>query len=407
MSDHIRLSKRSSAWWGPPRKFDPRFEERKISWLELFYDLVYVIAISKITHHLGAHISLAGFLEYACFFILIFWGWLNGSLYHDIHGSSGLRTRLMTLWQVMIIAAVSISITQTSDKSFANTTVAFMVMQFFITYLWWSVGFYDKEHRKYNRPYTILYLAAFALLGLSLVLPQGSVRFILPVVILFNYLPPFISQQLLRRSSLDLSLSSSMSERLGLFTIIVLGEVVLGVVNGISQVPQLDLAAWIKFALSISIVFMLWWLFFTLTSNREVKKGFVRASLLEILFIPTLMALGLMAASFTHFFEAVADPGHPGISLYKLFGFALAAFLTGISLMMGMLEYPDVVKLIKKRVRGSLLFTAFIFLGFVLLNIEMPPLYFLLCIIIILIAETWYLNSLYYSLGIEEGKDEK
>jgi len=406
MSNHMRLSKRSSAWWGPPRKFDPRFEERKISWLELFYDLVYVIAISKITHHLGAHISLAGFLEYACFFILIFWGWLNGSLYHDLHGSSGLRTRLMTLWQVMIIAAVSITITQTSSKSFANTTIAFMVMQLFITYQWWSVGLYDKEHRKYNKPYTILYLVSFALLGLNLFLPQGSAKFILPLVVLFNYLPPFISQRVLRRSSLDLSLSSSMAERLGLFTIIVLGEVVLGVVNGISQVPQLNFIAWIKFALSLTIVFVLWWLFFTLTSNREVKKGFVRASLLEILFIPTLMSLGLMAASFTHFFETVADPVHAAISLYKLFGYSLATFLTGISFMMGMLEYPDVVKLIRKRVRGSLLATAFIFLIFVLLNIPMKPLYFLLTVIVILIAEVYYLNSLYYSLGIEEERKD-
>ncbi len=63
MSNRIRLSPNRSAWWGPPRKFDPNIAERRISWLELFYDLVYVIAISKITHHLGAHISLSGFLE--------------------------------------------------------------------------------------------------------------------------------------------------------------------------------------------------------------------------------------------------------------------------------------------------------------------------------------------------------
>jgi low temperature requirement protein LtrA len=100
----VRFGK-SATWWGPPKKFDPNFQERRISWLELFYDLVYVIAISRITHHLAMHINFEGFLQYACLFILIFWGWLNGSLYYDIHGSEGLRTRLMTLWQVMIIAA--------------------------------------------------------------------------------------------------------------------------------------------------------------------------------------------------------------------------------------------------------------------------------------------------------------
>ena len=40
----MHFGKSASAWWGPPKKFDPHFEERRISWLELFYDLVYVIA---------------------------------------------------------------------------------------------------------------------------------------------------------------------------------------------------------------------------------------------------------------------------------------------------------------------------------------------------------------------------
>src|SRR5881394_290539 len=121
----MQLRTHSSVWWGPPKKFDPHFEERRISWLELFYDLVYVIAISRITHHLTLHMSWPGFIEYGCLFALIFWGWLNGSLYHDIHGNEGLRTRLMTLWQVLIIAALAVTIDQSPGVSYTNTTVVF------------------------------------------------------------------------------------------------------------------------------------------------------------------------------------------------------------------------------------------------------------------------------------------
>ena len=400
-------TKGSPAWWGPPKKFDPRFQERKISWLELFYDLVYVIAISKITQHLGSHISFTGFLEYSYFFMLIFWGWLNGSLYHDLHGTEGLRTRLMTLWQVMIIAALSIAISQTSGKSFAHTTIAFMVMQVYITYQWWAVGIYDKEHRKYNRPYTVLYMISFALLWLSLYLPDSYANLVFPLVILFNYSPPFITTRVLRRSSLDLSLSSSMAERLGLFTIIVFGEVVLGVVNGISIIPGLNFSAWLKFAVSLSIVFSLWWIFFTLTSNREVKKGFIKASMLELLYIPTLMSLGIIAASFTYLFELDINPGIQPGSLYKAFGFALAANLTGIGLIMGLLEYPATVNPIKKRVRASLFVTAVVFFLLALFNIQLDTLYYLLTVLGILIIEIFYLNSLYYNLNISESQLEE
>src|SRR6185295_601951 len=371
---------KTATWWGPPKKFDPHFEERRISWLELFYDLVYVIAISRITHHLAMHMSLEGFLQYACLFILIFWGWLNGSVYYDIHGSQGLRTRLMTLWQVMIISALAVTIDQPSPTWYVNTTIVFMVMQLYITYLWWSVGFYDRSHRRYNRPYTILFLLALALMALSLFVPRPWMKLIAIIVIICNYTPPFIAHRLLRRSSLDLSLSSSMAERLGLFTIIVFGEVVLGVVNGISKVNTLNFSTWLNFALAVSIVFALWWIFFAMTSNRNAKTGFVNATLLELLCIPTLMALGLIAVRFSFLF----DPGSDH-SLNIIFGCAIAAFLVGISLMMGLLEYADIFRPIKGQARFSLLVTALVLVAWSFIDTRLDTLYYLLVVIVVLI----------------------
>jgi low temperature requirement protein LtrA len=46
--------------WGPPKKFDPHFEERRISWLELFYDLV-MLSQFRGSPNLAMHISLVGF----------------------------------------------------------------------------------------------------------------------------------------------------------------------------------------------------------------------------------------------------------------------------------------------------------------------------------------------------------
>ncbi|HUR65734.1 MAG TPA: low temperature requirement protein A [Chitinophagaceae bacterium] len=388
------IKRNTSAWWGAPKKFDTNFEERRISWLELFYDLVYVIAIARITHHLAMHISWAAFLEYAGLFIIIFWGWLNGSLYHDIHGSEGLRTRLMTLWQVMIIAALSVTIEDASDERFEYITIVLMVMQFYITYLWWSVGFYDRSHRKYNLPYTILYLLSLGLMALSLFISPAWLKYIVPLIIVFNYMPPFLSSILLRRSALDLSLSSSMSERLGLFTIIVFGEVVLGVVNGISKADIRLFSTWLNFALVLSMIFSLWWLFFTLISNRVAKKGFVRASLLELLFIPTMVSLGLIASCLTYFF----DPQQHIFSLGDVFGYALANFLICISLMMGLLEYPDTALPIIRPVRISLLCTALVFIAWSVSNIDLGTTYNLLVLLIILILQMIYLNYLYYSL---------
>ena len=54
-------------WWRNSNERNANVEDRKISWLELFYDLVYVIAISKITHNLSLQLNITGFLDYFCY----------------------------------------------------------------------------------------------------------------------------------------------------------------------------------------------------------------------------------------------------------------------------------------------------------------------------------------------------
>lgn len=393
----MSMRQKPSVWWGPPKKFNPAVEDRKISWLELFYDLVYVITISRITHRLGQNLGFVALMEYTALFALIFWGWLNGSLYHDLHGNAGLRTRLMTLWQMMIVAALAVTIGSEDEFIGTATIVVLMAMQLFITYQWWSVGLYDKEHRKYNIPYTVFYLLALGLLALCVLQPQAYSVYIIPAVIVLNYLPPFISSRLLRRHSLDLHLSSSMTERLGLFTIIVFGEVVLGVVNGMNGVQLASLNSLMCFALAITLVFALWWLFFTLISNRNAKKGFVLATLLELLYVPTLVSLGVVAASFSRLIVIDEVAGRLGV----MFGYATGIFLTCIALMMGMLEYPATINPIKRRVRTSLFLCSCVLWVVALFGGLLPVVYYLLLILLLLLIEVYYLNSLYYGLNLD------
>lgn len=393
------LNKKVSIWWGPPKKFSTSQEERRISWLELFYDLVYVIAIARIAHHLSHNMNFEGFLEFICIFTIVFWGWLNGSLHHDLHGNQGLRTRLMMLWQMLIIAALAITLDK-AHGHYAEITVIAMLMQLFITYQWWSVGFYDKSHRRYSRPYIILYLISFSLMGLSLYLPGYWLRFLIPVILLCNYAPPFISHRLLLRSSRSLDLSSSMFERLGLFTIIIFGELVLGVVNGVSEIAHRHLIDWTNFSLAIIVVFSLWWLFFTFVSTREVRKGFDKASLLELLYIPALVSLCTIAACFPSFFTP-----HAAASLQDLSGYAIGAFLFCIVLIMELLVYPAVFDGIKRPMQLSLLLTAMAFLVFTFLNIQLSVTQYLLVVECILITEISYLNYIYYSKLLKEGID--
>ena len=81
---------------------------RTVSFLELFYDLVYVAVVSQAAHHLAEHVSLRGVGEFAVVFALIWLGWINGTLYLELHGREDGRTRTVVFVQmgVLVILAV-------------------------------------------------------------------------------------------------------------------------------------------------------------------------------------------------------------------------------------------------------------------------------------------------------------
>jgi len=48
---------------------------RRVTWLELFFDLVFVAAVAEVGSPLSADYTPAGLFRYAFPFVLIWWGW--------------------------------------------------------------------------------------------------------------------------------------------------------------------------------------------------------------------------------------------------------------------------------------------------------------------------------------------
>jgi len=374
-------------WWGPPKKFSTHVAERKISWHELFYDLVYVIVISKITHYLASHPSASGLLDYGYLFAMTFWGWYNGSMYYDFHGTPGIRTRFMTLWQMVAVGALAVSLDSPPESILFRSTIAIMFLQLFITYLWWSVGIYDKQYRKLNLPHTLWFLVAFMLLIFTFWVPFPYKRIIFWLALVINHLPFALMAKRLKRGSLDFTLSSNMTERLGLFTIIVFGEAILGVINGVSHLFVLDIYVWLCFGLGILIVFALWWLFFSTIADRECKKGMRTANAVSLLYLPTLASLGMVGAAFPALMENdMTKEDYFSSPLRIIFGASIAIFLCCVTAISQYLIYPPEYKKSKKMVQRSLIIIGIVNLLLMFLFSPMPVFYYLLCVFISLMV---------------------
>ncbi|HYZ77635.1 MAG TPA: low temperature requirement protein A [Gaiellaceae bacterium] len=63
-------------WLVPPRLLTrDEIGERHTSWLELFFDLVFVVAITQLSHQLVVDHSAAGFLRFAGLFVPVYVAW--------------------------------------------------------------------------------------------------------------------------------------------------------------------------------------------------------------------------------------------------------------------------------------------------------------------------------------------
>ena len=104
-------------WFRPPRAHGEVIEDRVVSPLELFYDLVFVVLISQIAHTLADDVSWAGVGHFTTVFTLVWFAWLNGSLYHELHGGNDGRSRSYIFAQMLLLVVVAVYVGHAANDS--------------------------------------------------------------------------------------------------------------------------------------------------------------------------------------------------------------------------------------------------------------------------------------------------
>jgi low temperature requirement protein LtrA len=149
------------------------------------------------------------------------------------------------------------------------------------------------------------------------------------IVLLLNLTPALTGARtivrVLKERGQVFSASETLVERFGLFTIIVLAESILGIVSGIAEVKDKHPAAWIAFIIGILIAFLLWSLYFDMTSEQETKPGYRYLQWLVFLHYPLLAAFGVLGGCIKVILVDMRADLHPEVQW--MFCVALATIL--------------------------------------------------------------------------------
>ena len=102
-----RIGAAFSSWWRqPPRRHGEVIEDRSVGYIELFYDLVFVVLVARVAHILALDISWHGFAQFAVMFALLMMAWQNGSMFHDLHSREDGRGRNLIFGQMMLLVVL-------------------------------------------------------------------------------------------------------------------------------------------------------------------------------------------------------------------------------------------------------------------------------------------------------------
>lgn len=282
--------------WHTPRLRGDGEEERKVSWLELFYDLVFVVVISRLAHHLAAHPDASGALEFAVLFVPVWWIWIGGTFYNERFETLDLSYRIFTFLQMLVVAAMAVFVEYGLSKTALGFTLSYVAARGLTTFMFWRAGW----HNPVARPLTERYALGFSL---SLILwtvsafVSGPLGLVLKGLGLALEMGVSVSARSIQ-SKLPRFSSSKLPERFGLFVIIVLGESLVGVVNGLADAAKLEAAPFVRFGLGLALSFGLWWVYFDFIGHRAPRRDVISASYAwSFLHLPLLMGLTAVGAT--------------------------------------------------------------------------------------------------------------
>ena len=114
-------------WWRKPCLRDEEIEgrERKASWLELFYDLIYVAIVAELTHTLAHHVTWAGIGEFVIFFIPTLWAWIGAMAYNERFDTDDASHRWFTFLKMLPVAVMAIFVHRGLEDGAIGFALAF------------------------------------------------------------------------------------------------------------------------------------------------------------------------------------------------------------------------------------------------------------------------------------------
>lgn len=255
---------------GPPRlrTAEEGGEERHASWLELFFDLVFVVAIAELAYSLAGDLTPGGFALFAALSVPVWWAWIGYTFYADRFETDDAFYRLAMFLAMLGVIALAVNLPKAFEGGSATFAASYVAVRVVLIALYARA----RRHVPAARDLCTRYVAGFGLGAafwlFSVFVPEPWRYVLWAVGLAVDLATPLLSSRAIVSTPFD---TSHIPERFGLFTIIVLGESVVLVATGLSEVSW-GTSSLLAAALGFGIAAALWWIYFDFTETSAIRE---------------------------------------------------------------------------------------------------------------------------------------
>ncbi|MET7670073.1 low temperature requirement protein A [Micromonospora luteifusca] len=271
----------------------PRTDEaghRHATWLELFLDIIFVYALAAVVARLGNDPtpSPRAVLAVIGLFVVVQWAWV-GQVYYDTRfDPDDALHRLLVLVALVGAGTMTLGVDEVPES--VLLTVGYLIVRGVLLLLYLRARPTSPMARTVTSVYLIGFGAGWLIWLASLVVPTALRPVLWIIAMGIELATPWVGKRHLNRWPVD---NRHLPERIGQFTIIVLGSALASLLFAVPDHPRphMIVAAGMAFVVPAAV----WWVYTTFVTTRLTQRRLRGGQAYGYLHIPlggSLLLLG-------------------------------------------------------------------------------------------------------------------
>ena len=302
---------------------------RQATWLELFFDLAFVISIAALTAMLVKDHTLKGMLLYGGLFLAVYWAWNQLTWYSALFDNGDVFFRIMYLGSILSVLILAAAVGRIAQGTTTLFVVSYVLLQAFLFAGWLRVHIKRHELRRFSLIYILGQVSGSVIWCVSLALPFPQQCYLWIVAVLIHIAAPYFAW----KTNVEIPVHTShIVERYCLLTIIILGETFVAVSIGLKHAP--DSGTFLTAILGYVIVACIWWTYFNWDFGRERRlETFSNVFAFGYGHFVVFVAIAAFGAGIDIAIHAAAHGGHSTLLERALLALPPSIYLLSLSLL--------------------------------------------------------------------------